>query len=316
MTKPVKKLPRLPAYFLTLNAKAAAIMTIRRIVSLICAVSSIAWLAHQDFHWFPAAIGYISLSLWGGASFQNLALIGHEASHFNLHPNRMVSVVWGVLTSALVPLHFDIGFSLEHLKHHRFANSDKDPDTKVFQKFNNLFSRLFLARSAASRSYLRLTWLVATKRAVACERSKDYQLSCNQLQFLARLNLVASFVILVTYGLAIYYFPVTLGTGLAASYLGAVLLSGIRPYLEHGGTSHDCSTVARTWETPLSGLIFGNINYHHAHHLFPAVPAYRMGALQKWLEQNGHINDTAVKSSTYRQLWEVASKSQYGITTR
>lgn len=93
----------------------------------------------------PQSIGFLILSLCGGASFQNLALVGHEGSHFNLHPNRMVSATWGVLTSALVPLHFDVGFSLEHVKHHRFANSDKDPDVKVFQKFNNVLSRLFLA---------------------------------------------------------------------------------------------------------------------------------------------------------------------------
>lgn len=145
-------------------------------------------------------------------------------------------------------------------------------------------------------------------------RSNDYQLSCDQLQNLARFNLFASLVVSFGYSLLVLFFPATFGIGLGLSYAGAILLSGIRPYLEHGGTSYNRSAVARTWSTPLSGLIFGNINYHQAHHLFPGVPAYRMVDLQKWLERNGHISDRAIRSSNHFELWQVVSHCKYGIT--
>src|SRR4051812_42851536 len=72
-----------------------------------------------------------ALSLLAGLGFHHFGFVGHEGSHFTLHANRQVSLFLGVLFSSLVPLHLEMGFAVIHLRHHRFTNTEDDPDLVI-----------------------------------------------------------------------------------------------------------------------------------------------------------------------------------------
>ncbi|HEX4924387.1 MAG TPA: fatty acid desaturase, partial [Bdellovibrionales bacterium] len=152
----------------------------------------------------PTAVALaLPLLILAAHGLHNTGLIGHEGTHFNLHRDRFKSAKIGVLISSLVPLHFDVGIAVLHADHHRFTNTDRDPDAILFAKFKSIWSRLLFARIAANRRYLRATLNLALSRWP--ERAPmRVGLTLPQMERLARLNLAASAACLTLYGLLAY----------------------------------------------------------------------------------------------------------------
>lgn len=255
----------------------------------------------------------LPFSIFGGASFQNLALVGHDGGHFSLHHNRMTSARIGTIVSSLVPMHFDTGFLLSHASHHRFTNSEKDPDLKLFKPYRSVVGRIFTARLRASRHYLITTLKLAFERVPAKEL-EACSLSKSELKYLARLNILVSGTFLTVYALLIYNVGKSFAFAFGSSYLFAVILSSIRPYLEHIGTGTGRYNNSRTWSGTFMELFFGGINYHHAHHLYPIVPAYKIRGLHQWLVRNGYIvPEVAVQTKGWTELVKIVlSDKDYG----
>lgn len=251
------------------------------------------------------------LSLISSFGLHSLGLMGHEGTHFTLHPKRIISAYIGVITSALVPFHLDMGFAIRHNQHHRFTNTDKDPDLRVFGRYNNLWSRLFQARLKASQEYLVTTLQLASGRYPE-EWNSMLNLSRAQITTLARVNIVASLLFLSAYiGIAMLI-PSFL-IAFVAVFLFAILVSGLRPYLEHAGTDVSRFTSSRSWISPLFNAAYGGINYHLAHHLSPGVPAYNIAGFHRWLIENQYIQESnTVHIHSVKEAVAVVRNLPYG----
>jgi len=233
------------------------------------------------------------------------AVLGHEGTHFNLHENRVTSARIGTLASALVPFHMNAGFAVLHGEHHRWTNTDKDPDAVFFAKFKTFASRFWLARVAASRRYQAETWKLALDRHPAGYRF-TVGLTRPELVSLARLNLVAAYSALAAYAVFAWYAPLW-ATGVVFIPLAVTIpLSGLRPYFEHAGTGSGRYSRARTWASPVFDFLYRGVNYHLAHHLYPSVPAIKLGEFHRWLKAHGRIPiegaDPAIEVHRLRDL--------------
>jgi len=69
--------------------------------------------------------------------------------------------------------------------------------------------------------------------------------------------------------------------------LFASLLTGLRPYLEHAATDASVLGSARSRTHPWLVAVYVGNCLHLEHHLYPAVPCYRLARVRRWLIQQG-----------------------------
>jgi beta-carotene hydroxylase len=286
------------------SASRAAVLISSRLALWVVSLS--AMIAALMFFPLPvAALAIILLAPVAAIALQNIALLGHEGTHFNLSTSRLRSARLGNWLAALVPGHFNLGFAISHARHHKSANTEHDPDLALFGGLTSLPARLLLARGRAARSYARLTWEAASG---SIETTETLGFEPQVLTKLARENIFAV-------GLAYFlYATIAIGVGwpallaLAVSFAAAFVWSSLRPFFEHAGT--DARDTARTFASPTLDLLFGGINYHHAHHQYPGVPVYRIKALQSLLESDGRGGE--VRADSLEDLCVVLRVEAYG----
>jgi fatty-acid desaturase len=264
-----------------------------------------AMITAQRYFSLPVAVmAVVVLVPVAAIALQNIALLGHEGTHFNLSVSRLRSARLGNWLSALVPGHFNLGFAISHAQHHKNTNTANDPDLELFGDLSSLPARLFLARARASRAYARLTFAVAKGQPPAVE---TLGFDMQTLRRLARENIAAVVLSYALYGTlaVIVGWPAVIA--LALSFVAAFCWSSLRPYFEHAGT--DFNEPARTFSSPFLDLLFGGINYHHAHHQYPGVPVYRIKDLQAFLDSQGRGGQIRVHSAS--ELWRSLGREAY-----
>jgi fatty acid desaturase len=232
-----------------------------------------------------------ALVLLAGQGLHVFGIIGHDGMHFNLHRKRVVSAVTGILVSSFIPFHSDLGFALWHSRHHRWTNTDQDPDIAIFRRHRTFLTRLLLARPTASRQHLRETVRIAFGREPV---KVELPLSLAAVRSLARFNLLCSCAWLAAHVYVTLRWPAVGIFSIWLPYAATVMMSGIRPYVEHAGTGHDKFENSRTWSSPFFDFFFLGHNYHLAHHLVPRVPTYRLRSFHRWLERTGHFDGRAL----------------------
>lgn len=230
------------------------------------------------------------LFLCAGQGLHLFGIIGHDGFHGNLHRSRTKSLLIGMLGSTILPLHCDVGFSISHAEHHRWVNGERDPDALLLRRYRSYLARILLVRTSVTRVYLRYTLRLALGRWPADQVIRT-GMKLDTLTWLARLNLVCSAAWLTLFVTLTIRSPLAGVCVLWAPYLGAALLSGMRPYVEHAGTSSEKLRAARSYIHPLFTFLFGGTNYHLAHHLFPRVPCYKLPSFHRWLESSGYFGD-------------------------
>lgn len=248
-------------------------------------------------------------ALIGGHGLQCVALLGHEGTHFALHKDKWTSAFWGVLLSSFVPFHLDVGFAVNHAEHHAFTNTERDPDHVFFGQFKSFFPRFFLARLAASDRYLKATLMLALDRWPQ-EKVLRLGLTMPETVKLARLNFLFSFGLVFCYLAASLYFPLFMLSVLWIPFVVAMLISGLRPFVEHVDTQPGRGNDSRSWISPIFDFLYGSINYHQAHHLWPKVPSYKLKKLHHWMEEHqaGGLSPESLEIHSLREFFQVVVK--------
>jgi fatty acid desaturase len=303
----VKRVPVPEKYFVIESNKTARQVFNAFALWLVPAVLSYFAFINNENQYFGGVV--VLLSAWiSGHGLQCVALLGHEGTHFTLHKDRWTSAFMGVLLSSFAPFHMDVGFAISHAEHHAFTNTDKDPDHIFFGHFKNFWSRLLLARSAASRRYLFSTLKLAFGRWPP-DHPIRIGLTSPELVRLARLNLLSSFSLLALYLTATFFFPVAMICILWVPFLIAMLISGLRPFVEHVETKVGRGHDSRSWISPYFDALYGSINYHQAHHLWPRVPAYNLKSLHHWMrDNNAGIDQHSIEISSIAEFIKVAKR--------
>jgi fatty acid desaturase len=240
-----------------------------------------------------------------GARQHALLILMHDGVHYRLFRNRRLNdcvselLAWPHLVAAR-------SYRKNHIAHHRYLNSEKDPDWRrrqgdpawVFPKPANELARL-LFRDVSGLNALALIRLAASLI------SAD---TVSAMFLVARYGFYAVSLTLIVYlgalrGFALYW-VIPLFTWL-------VMIMRVRSIAEHSAIENRDALYAQTRSTG-AGLVEQiflapkNVNYHLEHHFFPSVPFYRLPKLHALLLTKPGFSEGAHQTGSY---WNVLRES-------
>jgi fatty acid desaturase len=271
--------------------------------SLIAAATALVALWPNPLTWL------LAVTITGGRQL-GLAILMHEAAHGTLHPNPRVNFFLGEYLCA-APVGADLGrYRPYHLQHHRFTQQPEDPDLVLSNPFPT-------TRASLRRKIIRdLTGQTFYKQRIAPffrrgptgimgDRMFVGDTGRAQRRFLTAT--VAIFAIYWACGAAIWFFAVWV----VAFATWFPLVTRIRNIAEHACTDRapDPFTVARTTRANWLERLFiapYYVHYHAEHHLFIAVPCYRLPLLHGLLAEQGYTQRMNVAPGYLSVLREVA----------
>lgn len=239
-----------------------------------------------------------------------LGMTGHEGFHGNLHPNREYSAMLGNFFSSMAASYLVTGYALTHWKHHNSTNKTADPDTEIYSRYHNFWSRLLLSRFTATKKYRQDTYRLAFGKPIDVDAS-PFKLTT--LQRLAQWNLFYAACWFAVYLGILIQLPRVGFVSIVIPHILSANLSGLRAYIEHSETSQNLLQNTRSYTSPIYTLLFFGNNFHLEHHFYPHVPCYRLPSVHKWLNESGFLKDAGcLIDNTILGPWQyVFSQYQY-----
>jgi fatty acid desaturase len=184
-----------------------------------------------------------------------------------------------------------------HLRHHRYAQTEKDPDLGLSSKFpvsrDSLMRKLF--RDITGQTYLRIRLAKFSKdKSKQIDGSGAFE---NTSPWPSLIINVVMFAMLANWGVWWAYF-VLWALPLMPWFFAVIR---IRNIAEHGMTSFDSNplTHARTTQANMIERVFFApyyVNYHVEHHAYMYVPCYNFPALHRAMKEAGHGEEMETKS--------------------
>ncbi len=236
------------------------------------------------------------------------ALLGilHEGVHYRLFNSKLLNDSVGNFLAAF-PLFWDLhAYRENHFQHHKYLNTDQDPDYKRKNKheewqFPN--SKFYLAKL-----FVRYLWgfgilenyrffLVMSGHFPLNEKIKQpaqiKKIITKIVYYGAILYTLHHFGQLANFG--VYWF--------VPYFFLYPLFQKYRSIAEHFALPFEgeLSATRNVITHPAESFFFGphNLNYHLDHHLFPTVPAYNLKKLNKALMTNPNYKKHAFQNSSY-----------------
>lgn len=227
---------------------------------------------HTAVRWLMyMGMGY----LWMG-----IVTFMHDCTHSVLFQAKWKNWVFGLFSTLPVLVTF-IAFRSDHLEHHRFNRTSRDPDAFTMGKRGVLDFVVFYA-------YILLGGVLTLLHFTLLYPVQKF----TRPQWLLHLGEIAGRVVVVSGLLA---WTARLGVQeqflalwLIPAYIFSVLNS-MRFLAEHYDTPWASGQLLGTrtiLSNPLQRFFWNNINYHIGHHVYPAVPWYNLQKLHAalWLE--------------------------------
>jgi fatty acid desaturase len=230
---------------------------------------------------------YVVTVVFIGARQHALLILMHDGAHYRLFRNRILNdwvseilLSWPMLVTMR-------SYRRHHFAHHRYMNSDRDPDwvrkkddpSWFFPKRWTDLTRLLLGETSGlgAISNIRLAFMLAS-RDTEVARAFNF----GRIAFYV---MVAAVIVWLGGGqIFLVYWLVPFLTWL-------MLVLRLRSIAEHfalaGGPG--IYSKVRTTRAGVFGRLFIaplNINLHTEHHVFPSVPFYRLPKLQRLLMSN------------------------------
>lgn len=217
------------------------------------------------------------LPLWilMGFFINGLVQMSHETWHGNYLPKRWQNTVAGHLLSLLVGIAFE-PLRHDHLAHHKFNRTEKDPD----------------AYNAGQRS-LGLSLLFYAVVVFGLPLSLIYFNVLYPIQHFTRREMARHILVLSLYAslyTALYVLLDTtnhLNTALQVWIVPILFTSpfnGLKSIADHHNNlwkGNRFQTATTTRSNFLVTFVWNGLNYHLDHHLFPRIPGYNLPALHQ-----------------------------------
>ncbi len=256
---------------------------------------------------WPSPLTFALAFLLIGSRQHGMAILAHDAAHRVLFKNKTLNEFSGQYLLA-APYGGDMfSYRKYHLKHHRYAQRELDPDLPLSAKFpvSKASLRRKFIRDITGQTFLRLRLASLKSRKgehMSVEGSNAFQKS-SPWPYLITNGII--FAVLATLGF--WWLYVALWLAPLATWFFAVLR--LRNITEHAMTTTDDNplTHARTTYTNIFEKIFLGpywVNYHVEHHAFMYVPCYRLKALHE--EMRGYHDQMEIKSG-YRAVLQTAT---------
>ena len=262
------------------------------------------------------------LSLWWllglaliGVAQHGLFILAHDAAHYRLFANRSLNDVAGRLIGMCSGISM-CTYRVTHRLHHNNLYGSEDPDTAIHGGYPR--GQTYLWRKLGQDLLGLNAWKTFAYFFGSPAINEDTQREIRplndtspQLRAAARQDrwLVVAFHVAAPG--AAWAAGGASGLGWYLALWVLPLLTTLQPILrlraicEHGAVSDLSSplTAARTNRT--SGALLNwagrfflfphHVNYHLEHHLYPAVPHYRLPQLHRLLQQKGALQDAEVR---------------------
>ncbi|MEM9579872.1 MAG: fatty acid desaturase family protein [Pseudomonadota bacterium] len=268
-------------------------------------------LALAVFAWMPNVLTFLAAVVIIGSRQLGLAILMHEAAHAALFKNRALNEFAGEWLAGRPILADLFEYRSYHLKHHRFTQTDKDPDLRLSAPF-----------PTTKASMMRKLWRDITGQTGIKQRSQQIMFSFKMAgevegqpsaQDLAQAfagpvlgrAFVANaviFALMWTFGAWWWWFAFWALPLL--TWFQLVLR--VRNIAEHGAVEKGedpLRNVRTTYAGPLMRLLLAPyyVNYHLEHHLVMHVPCYRLPVLHALMIARGH----AARMQIGRSYWQV-----------
>lgn len=239
-----------------------------------------------------------------GAAIHGMANLMHEGMHNNLFNSKLNNWLFGFVAG--IPSLFSVtAYKVNHLIHHKYTGTDKDPD-ELF----NITSNKFLIRVMFYVILLVGVFLYLFHVPVNAIR---FGSNSERRQILLEYTImIAIYTAVIYFSLKFDFFQVVLNVWLIPIVF-AVLFGNIRGWAEHMLTEK--TTLFLTTRTVTSTKIFSflnlNLNYHLEHHLFPNIPWYNLPKLHKLLLPEYKLQRVTVFDSYLKFLWLAFRKGPF-----
>jgi len=267
------------------------------------------------FIYLPNPITFVLAFLLIGSRQHGMSILAHDSAHGILFKNKALNEFVGKYILA-APYGGDmLSYRKYHLKHHRFTQSELDPDLSLSKKFpiSKASFRRKIWRDITGQTFLRLR--IASYKMARSKRGQDKtgQNKTNQdksakIEGSDAFEKSSNGPYLITNAII---FGVLLAIGHGWLYLTLWLLPlmtwffvvlRLRNITEHAVTTFDDNplTHARTTYTNVLEKIFLGpywVNYHVEHHAYMYVPCYRLKALHQAMKAAGHVPNMEIKAS-------------------
>ena len=252
---------------------------------ILCGV--IAW---NDSLGWPAWIAYACMGyLWMG-----IVTFMHDATHQVLFKKKWKNWAFGIFSTLPVFVTF-IAFKEDHLEHHRYNRSPKDPDAFTMGDRKFLDFVLFYAYA-----------LIGVLLTVIQFNFIYPFMSFRGAKLWIHLGELAARVVLYT-GLIMWTAELGVLNEFLALWLipAAVfsLLNSMRFVTEHYGTPWNSGQLRGTRtviSNPVNSFFWNNINYHIGHHVYPGVPWYNLQRLHEAMRPAIEAEGAVVESGYIR----------------
>jgi len=253
---------------------------------------------------YPVAIAIIA------GRMHALAGLMHDFAHYRFIANKRLSDAVGDLLLGWPLLATVDGYRRNHLAHHRYTNTDQDPDwviklgTREFTFPQEMrFALLNFLGYFVGVSSLRDMRSVLRRIEADDPFSRRYKLT--------RLGYYLAMAVLFTalgvwQGFLLYWLVPYLTLFFLLLYVRSVA-EHFGPTMEHDHElTHTRTVLPHFWET----WFFAphGLNFHLEHHVYPSVPFYRLGELHRAMMANpafaarGHVT-RGYSTGLVREVW-------------
>ena len=233
----------------------------------------------------------IAIVLLGGRQL-GLAVLMHECGHRSLFQSPRLNDVVGQWLCALPVMNDMPSYARGHLKHHKTAGTEDDPDLRNYRAYpvSKASFRRKVIRDLSGQTGIKLLRFIVLGTATSMSREKREGTRPLYLQLGVQLTL---FTLLWLFG----------HTWLYLLWLGAYLTSfmlfiRLRQVAEHAAVPNlfdpdprmnTRTVIPRWWERVV--LAPNMVNYHMEHHFMASVPCYKLKQLHRLLRDKNALDD-------------------------
>ncbi len=238
---------------------------------------------------WPNVLTFILAFLLIGSRQHGMSILMHDAAHGILFKTRFLNEFVGKYLLG-APYGGDLdSYRKYHLKHHRFTQSELDPDLPLSKKYpvSKASLRRKLIRDITGMTFLRIrlaTFKMKDGETLDIEGADAFQKTSPWPYLVTNVILFAGLT-------AIGYWWVYIVLWLLPLWTWFFVVLRLRNITEHAITSYDDNplTHARTTYTNIFEKIFFGpywVNYHVEHHVYMFVPCYRLKALHNAMKNH------------------------------
>lgn len=294
---------KLPAEILSPLTRLSPLLSTLAIVQNFVGIAAVMAFAIHFWSWWAVVIAIVLI-----APLQHgLFILAHEAAHYRLYANRRLNDLMGRFIGMTGGVSM-CSYRVIHRLHHNYLYQPQDPDIALHGGYPRgkkyLIKKLLkdLSGQTAFKNYAYFFGSPAINlKTNVAQRPLDDTAPKLRIAALQDRWIVVAFHVLTPismFALGWGWYYIALWVIPLLTLLQAILR--LRAICEHGAVTDFSSplTAARTNIANLWQRFFifpHHVNYHLAHHLYPAVPHYNLPKLHNALAQHGILANAEVR---------------------